>query len=153
MISIRETNQQLSKGILPSSLDHGFIPSADKLEECLRRHHQSGHFDQADILIEELKTLTPQDSSPSTIYCTDDYDDFEFGEAIYYQKKVSNPSTFKKKLIKMKSKFMVSFINFSFSFHITNCIHFSQRLPYSKGLALLFALFITNLIYSFSLFI
>ncbi|KAI9291092.1 hypothetical protein K502DRAFT_344903 [Neoconidiobolus thromboides FSU 785] len=106
MISIRETNNQLSRGILPSSLDYGYIPNADKLEECLRRQQQASNYDQADLLIEEIKSVQPYESSPSSIYYTDDYDEFEYVESYTYEKKAKTGNKFKKSISKMKSSIM-----------------------------------------------
>lgn len=77
-ITIRDTNKQLSSGVLPSSLDHGFIPCADKMDECLKQQRSPGvsNRDQADRLLDEIlkSSNSPQDDGGS-LYVIDDYDE------------------------------------------------------------------------------
>lgn len=79
-ITIRDTNKQLSCGVLPSSLDHGFIPCAEKMNECLKQQASPNMSaqEQADKLLAEIKKSTedsPHDKRGHSLYCIDDYDE------------------------------------------------------------------------------
>ncbi|KAI0244659.1 hypothetical protein L0F63_005039, partial [Massospora cicadina] len=77
-INIRDTNKQLSCGVLPPSLDLGFIPSVDKLNECLQQQKSPGlnNKERAEKLLNEIINATKHSQSDAdSLYVIDDYDD------------------------------------------------------------------------------
>ncbi|KAI9295189.1 hypothetical protein K502DRAFT_349232 [Neoconidiobolus thromboides FSU 785] len=102
IISVKETNKKLSEGVIPSSLDLGFIPSADKFNECLRAQSSKGNpMDQVDKLIEEIKTTSApieKKDRGRSLYVIDDYDEDEDeeddGELYHYTKSKTKDQDF-----------------------------------------------------------
>ncbi|KAJ9083468.1 hypothetical protein DSO57_1034462 [Entomophthora muscae] len=77
-ITIRDTNKQLSSGVIPSSLDHGFIPCADKINECIKQQRSPGLSNQAqaDKLLEEILKTNSEAQEGGQLYVIDDYDEW-----------------------------------------------------------------------------
>ncbi|KAI0215920.1 hypothetical protein L0F63_007479 [Massospora cicadina] len=103
-INIRDTNKQLSCGVLPPSLDHGFIPSVDKLNECLQQQKSPGlnNKERAEKLLNEIINATKYSQNDAdSLYIIDDYDDDgpeEWHKKMSFGKLIKRKDVFRAKL-------------------------------------------------------